>query len=128
MFKGVERKQSGTIDNIPVCYGVMYQLKFTKIPIPVDINEEKFKGKSFSNCILVNFAITQNVLSELTKIKTLESLNRELEYDLNLPTKLANMFMDFADKNGLKPNQDFMLEKIWTGNKYNPNLSIEILK
>ena len=122
------RIASKEIDSIPIPYGAILKLVFTAIP-KVETKEVKdlFKGYSFSNCKLLEFAITQNALTEKSKYATLKSMSKDKIYNLNLSTGIGNIFIDkFLDQ--IEVKKPFYLEKIWSGNKYEPSLNVEISK
>lgn len=124
MFKKAERSELGSIDSIPIDFGILYQLSFVEYPNPKEVIKEKMRFTQFSNVKLESFVVDSRALVKSSNLSILENMDKSLIYDMELAPSLANILMDKIDSIGIKLKESFYLKKIKTDNQYKPEIEV----
>lgn len=136
MFKNTKKVEVGQITSIPDSYGIKLILSFNEVPEPKEVINEwidnfkrtnKIKRIRFSGCCLHDFKVENRSLANPKSIEILGSFELKKPYDLDLPTSLANPFMEKIDELGIKLKEKFEFTKKKTDNEFKPDLIIKKL-
>lgn len=136
MFKKEQIQEIGSLDSIPINFGVLYELSIEADSNPTPITKKVEQKDIYGNIIgmklmkLTNFEnvklhsfVMDKLISKKTE-STLVAIDKSQVYNMELPKTLSNKLMEKINELGIKFKQKFYLRKIKTDNEFAPELEI----